>query len=68
MLTDKSGTAFQLAGNTSKLSDHVGHEVEIKGTTAVSGEAPGASSSSVPRDAVPARIDFRGERRGPCAY
>jgi hypothetical protein len=55
-LTDKSGTPYQLAGDTSKLSDHVGHEVEIRGTTAVSGEAPGAPSS-VSKEAAPARID-----------
>ena len=51
-LTDNSGTAYQLAGDTSKLTDHVGHQVEITGTTAVSGEAPGAPSA-----AAPARID-----------
>src|SRR6266542_6634059 len=32
-LTDKSGTTYQLQGDTSKLSAHVGHEVEITGTT-----------------------------------
>src|SRR5882762_9451512 len=35
-LTDKSGTTYQLAGDTSKLSEHVGHEVEIKGSTSES--------------------------------
>jgi uncharacterized protein DUF5818 len=42
-LTDSSGTTYQLQGDTSKLSEHVGHEVQIKGTT--SGSAGGSSSS-----------------------
>jgi Protein of unknown function (DUF5818) len=32
-LTDKSGTTYQLQGDTSKLSAHVGHEVQITGST-----------------------------------
>jgi hypothetical protein len=32
-LTDHQGTAYQLSGDTSKLSAHVGHEVKITGTT-----------------------------------
>lgn len=40
-LTSDSGTTYQLAGDTSKLSDHVGHEIEVKGTT-----SPSSSSSS----------------------
>lgn len=40
-LTSDSGTAYQLSGDTSKLSDHVGHEIEVKGTT-----SPSSSSSS----------------------
>ncbi len=42
-LTDKSGTTYQLSGDTSKLAEHVGHEVQITGTT--SGDAAGAASS-----------------------
>lgn len=45
MLTDKSGTTYQLTGDTSKLTEHVGHEVEISGMTSTPGEAPGASSA-----------------------
>lgn len=30
-LTDKSGIAYRLIGDSSKLKDHVGHEVEVKG-------------------------------------
>jgi hypothetical protein len=32
-LTDKSGTTYQLQGDTSKLSAHVAHEVQITGST-----------------------------------
>lgn len=47
-LTSDSGTTYQLSGDTSKLSDHVGHKVEIQGTTAPSSagsSTPGAPSS-----------------------
>lgn len=44
-LTDKtSGTTYTLAGDTSKLSDHVGHEVRVTGT--MSGSGSSASSAS----------------------
>jgi hypothetical protein len=43
-LTDKSGNAYQLSGDTSKLAEHVGHTIEITGTTAPS--SAGGSSSS----------------------
>jgi len=33
-VTDKNGTTYQLQGDTSKLSAHVGHEVQVTGTTA----------------------------------
>jgi len=32
-LTDASGTTYQLQGDTAKLTDHVGHEVQITGST-----------------------------------
>jgi hypothetical protein len=32
ILTDNKGNTHQLTGETSKLSAHVGHEVQIKGT------------------------------------
>jgi Protein of unknown function (DUF5818) len=40
MLTDKNGKTFQLTGDTSKLSEHVGHEIKVTGT------ASSASASS----------------------
>lgn len=51
-LTDNSGTTYQLEGNTSKLSEHVGHEVQVTGSTSgskTSGDsamAPGSSTGS----------------------
>src|SRR5262249_37852319 len=40
-LTDTAGKTWQLAGDTSKLSDHVGHQVRITGS-----EAGGAAGSA----------------------
>ena len=40
-LTDQSGKTWQLAGDTSKLSDHVGHQVRLTGT-----DNSGSASSS----------------------
>ena len=36
-LTDKQGTTYQLSGDTSKLAEHVGHEVRITGTSSSAG-------------------------------
>lgn len=49
-LTDASGTAYQLAGDTSKLSDHVGHQVRVWGDNSGAGasSATGTSASSAP--------------------
>lgn len=44
-LTDKNGTSYQLTGDTAKLSEHVGHEVEVTGTSGSAG-APGSTESS----------------------
>jgi hypothetical protein len=35
-LTDKSGVIYQIQGDASALGEHVGHEVQITGTTASS--------------------------------
>ena len=53
-LTDQSGKTWQLAGDTSKLSDHVGHQVRLMGTDN-SSSASGSSSpsSSNPSSANP---------------
>jgi hypothetical protein len=42
-LTDSAGMTYQLSGDDSKLSSHVGHEVEITGTSGSSGA--GATSA-----------------------
>jgi hypothetical protein len=43
MLTDMHGKTFELTGDTSKLAEHVGHEVKITGTE--SSETASASGS-----------------------
>jgi hypothetical protein len=43
-LTDSSGKVYQLAGDTSKLGDHVGHSVKVTGT--VASAAGGAATSA----------------------
>lgn len=45
MLTDKQGNTIQLTGDTSKLAEHVGHEVKITGT-ASSAEGGGMGKQS----------------------
>lgn len=42
-LTEKSGTAYNLTGDTSKLAEHVGHEIKVTGST---GAASGSSAAS----------------------
>ena len=48
-LTDQSGKTWQLAGDTSKLSDHVGHQVRLMGTD----NSSSASGSSSPNSSSP---------------
>jgi hypothetical protein len=45
-LTDKNGTSYQLSGDTAKLTEHVGHEVKVTGTSGSAGA--GASGSTEP--------------------
>lgn len=45
-LTDASGTQYQLSGDTSKLSQHVNNEVEVKGSTSGSTGASASTGSS----------------------
>jgi hypothetical protein len=47
-LTDKSGTTYQLSGDTSKLADHVGHQVQITGTTSGSAGSSAAAGAGAP--------------------
>ena len=45
-LTARDGTTYQLSGDTSQLSEHVGHEVQISGTTSSASASNSSSSSS----------------------
>lgn len=45
MLTSDNGKIFDLSGDTSKLAEHVGHEVKITGTETTSGSAASSDSS-----------------------
>jgi len=45
-LTAKDGTSYQLTGDTAKLSEHVGHEVKVTGTSsAASSNASGGTAT-----------------------
>ena len=47
MLTDQNGTMYQLSGDTAKLSEHVGHEVKVSGTSAsADSSASGAGAAN----------------------
>jgi hypothetical protein len=48
-LTDQAGKTWQLSGDTSKLSDHVGHQVRLMGAD----NSSSASGSSSPSSANP---------------
>lgn len=45
-LTASSGTTYQLQGDASKLSKHVGHEVQITGTPSEAGSSTGTMSGT----------------------
>ena len=46
-LTDKKGNTYQLTGDTAKLSQHVGHEVKVTGSTSAGAEsASGAAAGA----------------------
>lgn len=46
-LTDKSGTAYQLTGDTNGMNDHVGHTIKVMGSSASStNSSPNASNST----------------------
>jgi ABC-type phosphate transport system substrate-binding protein len=45
-LTDKNGNTYQLTGDTAKLSEHVGHEVKVTGTTSSSASAASGGSAA----------------------
>ena len=45
-ISDKNGTTYQLSGDTAKLSEHVGHEVKITGTTSAGSASPSSTGST----------------------
>jgi len=47
-LTDKHGMSYQLTGDTAKLSEHVGHEVKVTGTTDSAASPSSGAASSTP--------------------
>jgi len=44
-LTDKHGNTYQLTGDTAKLSEHVGHEVKVTGTSSSASSASGGTAT-----------------------
>ncbi len=45
-LTDENGTTYQLQGDTAKLSAHVGHEVQITGSSTSASSATGSTTGA----------------------
>ena len=43
-LTDNMGMTYQVQGDTSKLAEHVGHEVQITGASSTASSAAGSAS------------------------
>jgi hypothetical protein len=47
-LTDNSGTTYQLTGDTAKLQNHLGHTIQVTGTSASNeGSTTGKQSGSM---------------------
>jgi hypothetical protein len=54
MLTDKNGKMYELTGDTSKLAEHVGHEIKVTGTESA---ATGASTGTMAKESTEASLD-----------
>ena len=54
-LTENSGTTYEIQGDISMLAEHLGHEVQITGTTSTPSSDKGGSSGST-RSATGQRI------------
>jgi hypothetical protein len=50
MLTEHNGTSYELMGESSKLSEHVGHEIRVTGTETA---ASGTASSTMGQNSTP---------------
>lgn len=46
MLTDQNGTMYQLTGDSAKLSEHVGHEIKVSGTSSSAGNSARAGKTT----------------------
>jgi hypothetical protein len=46
MLIDKNGTSYQLTGDTSKLKEHIGHEMKVTGTSGSGTASMGGQASA----------------------
>jgi uncharacterized membrane-anchored protein len=55
MLTDKEGKMYELTGDTSKLSEHVGHEVKITGTE--SAATPSGATGAMNKESSEATLE-----------
>jgi hypothetical protein len=44
-LSDKSGNTYQLTGDAAKLSEHVGHEVKVTGTSSSASASGGGTTT-----------------------
>ncbi|MDT8067422.1 MAG: DUF5818 domain-containing protein [Terriglobia bacterium] len=67
-LADASGTTYNLTGDTSKLSSHVGEQVAVKGTpsssaASTSGAAGSEASSASPSSASGQNFDVKSVKR-----
>ena len=51
-LNDDSGNTYQLTGDTSKLAEHVGHEIKVTGVSAASATSAAGSSAATPETAA----------------
>jgi hypothetical protein len=51
-LTDKSGTTYQLTGDTARLETHVGHTIQVIGTSSPSTESSAANTAKEPSSAM----------------
>jgi len=51
-LTDKSGTTYQLTGDTARLENHVGHTIQVTGSTAPNSDSSAANAPKDPSGAM----------------
>jgi hypothetical protein len=59
-LADASGTTYKLTGETSKLSSHVGEQVEVKGSPAADSSAASSAAPSTSDNASAASTSASG--------